>query len=106
MAGGTGLARVPAPVRLHARGARPVPEDAGVRAARISRSAARVLEARRRDRGASDDRAARRRRPRTGYVGAPLVGEPATGAAGCRAGAPTGTDRARRALQWPRPAGG
>ena len=88
----TGRGRHPAPVRLHAGGARPLPEDAGAGTARLPRAAARTLGHRRAPAGARDDGGPRRRRARRRPGGEPVPGQSAAGTA--RGGARA---RARRA---------
>ena len=92
-----------APLRLHAGGARPVPEDARARPARLLRLAARPA-ARRRSGGRGPlARAARARRPRRRPRRVALARQPAAGPARRRARARPRAARARRAVLGPRP---
>ena len=96
-------ARGPPSVRLHARGARPLPEDARPRAARVPRPTPRppagpCRSPRGRDRG-HDGRRGAGRRPR----GVALPREPATRAAGRGARARARRARPRRAVLGPGP---
>ena len=101
--GRAGRPRGAAALRLHARAARPVPADAGRRAAVVFRPATRPVRSRRERGGDALARPDGPGRPREVEAGGALAREPAAGPAGRGPGARPGAARAGRAVLGPRP---